>query len=112
MRYYPVFLDLEGRSVIIVGGGAEAAQKLRLMAKTPAKLVVIAPFAEEELCAEIDATGATWLAREFDADDLHGAALVGLTSSLPGFYLGLRYVSGEAICLLQPAVVKSGKIRS
>ncbi len=76
MRYYPVFLDLEGRSVIIVGGGAEAAQKLRLMAKTPAKLVVIAPFAEEELCAEIDATGAAWLAREFDADDLHGAALV------------------------------------
>jgi len=43
---------------------------------------------------------------------LHGAALVGLTSSLPGFYLGMRYVGGEAICLLQPAVVKSGKIRS
>jgi hypothetical protein len=43
---------------------------------------------------------------------LHGSALVGLTSSLPGFYLGLRYVSGETICLLQPVVVKSGKIRS
>ena len=43
---------------------------------------------------------------------LHGSALVGLTSSLPGFYLGLRYVSGEALCLLQPAVVKSGRIRS
>lgn len=43
---------------------------------------------------------------------LHGSALVGLTSSLPGLYLGLRYVSGEALCLLQPAVVKSGRIRS
>jgi succinate-acetate transporter protein len=43
---------------------------------------------------------------------LHGSALVGLTSSLPGFYLGLLYVSGEAICLLQPEVVKSGKVRS
>jgi len=43
---------------------------------------------------------------------LHGSALVGLTSSLPGLYLGLRYVSGETICLLQPGVVKSGKIRS
>jgi len=43
---------------------------------------------------------------------LHGSALVGLTSSIPGLYLGLRYVSGEAICLLQPQVVKSGKIRS
>jgi succinate-acetate transporter protein len=43
---------------------------------------------------------------------LHGSSLVGLTSSLPGFYLGLRYISGEAICLFQPAVVKSDRIRS
>ena len=41
---------------------------------------------------------------------LHGAALVGLTSSLPGLYLGLRYLVNETICLLQPAVVKSGKV--
>jgi hypothetical protein len=33
MRYYPVFLDLEGRCVVIVGGGDAAAQKQRLMAK-------------------------------------------------------------------------------
>lgn len=76
MRYYPVFLDLEGRTVVIVGGGAEAAQKLRLIARTPARAVVVAPFADEETCTEIDAAGAVWLAREFDADDLHGAALV------------------------------------
>lgn len=76
MRYYPVFLDLQDRCAVIVGGGAEAAQKLRLMAKTPARLLVIAPQACEELCHEIDAFNATWLAREFDADDLHGAALV------------------------------------
>ena len=43
---------------------------------------------------------------------LHGSALVGLTSSLPGLYLGLRYISGEALCLFQPTVVKSGRIRS
>ncbi len=76
MRYYPVFLDLEGRIVVIVGGGAEAAQKLRLVATTPARIVLIAPLAGEETCREIDAAGATWLARDFDADDLHGAALV------------------------------------
>jgi len=75
MRYYPVFLDLEGRTVIIVGGGAEAAQKLRLMAKTPARLVVVTPFAEQELSREVDASGACLIPREFDADDLHGSAL-------------------------------------
>ncbi|MEO9877379.1 MAG: siroheme synthase CysG [Anderseniella sp.] len=76
MRYYPVFLDLEAKTVVIVGGGAEAAQKLRLMAKTPARIVVITPFAERELSTEIDVAGACLLSREFDADDLHGAALV------------------------------------
>lgn len=76
MRYYPVFLDLEAKTVIIVGGGAEAAQKLRLLAKTPARIVVITPFAEREICTEIDAAGACLVSREFDADDLHGASLV------------------------------------
>ena len=97
MRHYPVFLDLEGRTAVIVGVGAEAAQKLRLMAKTPARLVVVTPFAEEELCHEMDATGATWLAREFDADDLHGAALV--------FACGLDDTS-------ENAVVAAGKARN
>ncbi|NNJ75466.1 MAG: uroporphyrinogen-III C-methyltransferase [Anderseniella sp.] len=76
MRYYPVFLDLEAKTVIIVGGGVEAAQKLRLMAKTPARIVVITPFAERELSTEIDAAGACLISREFDADDLYGASLV------------------------------------
>lgn len=76
MRYYPVFLDLEAKTVVIVGGGAEAAQKLRLMAKTPARIVVVTPFAGRELCSEIDTSGACLLSRDFDADDLHGAALV------------------------------------
>jgi succinate-acetate transporter protein len=43
---------------------------------------------------------------------LHGAALVGLTSSLPGIYLGLRYVGSEAAWLLHPGVIRSGKLRS
>lgn len=76
MRYYPVFLDLEAKTVVIVGGGAEAAQKLRLLAGTPARIVVITPFAERELCEEIDASDACLVSREFDADDMHGAVLV------------------------------------
>lgn len=76
MRYYPVFLDLEAKTVVIVGGGAEAAQKLRLMAKTPARIVVITPFAERELSTEIDTAGACLISRDFEADDLHGASLV------------------------------------
>ena len=43
---------------------------------------------------------------------LHWAALIGLTSSLPGFFCGMRYVGTEAVEFLQPHAVKSGKVRS
>ncbi len=96
MRYYPVFLDLEGRTVVIVGGGEEAAQKLRLMAKTPARLVIITEFAGQELSLQADACGACIIPREFDADDLHGAAMV--------FACGLDEVEEDA-------VVEAAKLR-
>ena len=43
---------------------------------------------------------------------LHSSALIGLASSLPGLYLGLRHTSGEALHLFHPEMVRSGKIRS
>lgn len=43
---------------------------------------------------------------------LHSSALIGLASSLPGLYLGLRHVSFETMCLFQPDVARSEKIRS
>ncbi|MFA9443250.1 MAG: bifunctional precorrin-2 dehydrogenase/sirohydrochlorin ferrochelatase, partial [Hyphomicrobium sp.] len=42
MRYFPVYLDLDGREVLIVGGGEKALQKLRLLTKTNARLRVVA----------------------------------------------------------------------
>ena len=42
----------------------------------------------------------------------HSAALLGLASSLPGLYLGMRHLSGEALLILQPEMARSGKIRS
>jgi hypothetical protein len=41
---------------------------------------------------------------------LHSSALIGLASSLPGLYLGLRYIGGEALHLFQPEMARSGKI--
>jgi uroporphyrin-III C-methyltransferase/precorrin-2 dehydrogenase/sirohydrochlorin ferrochelatase len=75
MRYFPVFLDLEQATVLVVGGGEPAAQKLRLLQRTPARLVVLAEVA----CAEIEqmaATGRVELVRRaFRPRDLDGARL-------------------------------------
>ncbi len=42
MKHFPVFLALEGRRVVIAGGGEAALAKLRLVLKTEAKITVIA----------------------------------------------------------------------
>ena len=42
MKTFPMFLRLDGRRVVIAGGGEQAAQKTRLMLKTEAEIVVAA----------------------------------------------------------------------
>lgn len=51
MQAFPLFISTKGRTVLVFGGGAEAAAKLRLIAKTDAKIWLIAPSIET---AEID----------------------------------------------------------
>ena len=42
MQHFPIFLDLQGRRVIVAGGGDAALAKLRLLLKTEARLTVFA----------------------------------------------------------------------
>lgn len=73
MRYYPIFVDLEDRTVLIVGGGEEALRKARLVAKTPARIHVVA----EELSPEFASLPrVTWAGMAFAPDMLEGVALV------------------------------------
>ena len=51
LRYFPIFFDLDGRDVLIVGGGEKALQKLRLLAKTTARLRIVAPDVSEDIAA-------------------------------------------------------------
>jgi uroporphyrin-III C-methyltransferase/precorrin-2 dehydrogenase/sirohydrochlorin ferrochelatase len=49
MKYFPLFIDLEGRQVLVAGGGEKAVQKLRLLAKTAAQVTVVAETASPEI---------------------------------------------------------------
>ena len=49
MRYFPLFLDLDNRKAVIVGGGDEALRKVRLLLKTKARINIIAPALHDEL---------------------------------------------------------------
>lgn len=49
MKTFPMFIRTTGRRVVIVGGAEQAAQKMRLLLKTDADLIVVAPQLEDEL---------------------------------------------------------------
>ncbi|WP_336798933.1 siroheme synthase CysG [Kaistia sp. MMO-174] len=73
---FPAFHKVEGRRVVIVGGGDEAAAKIRLLAETSARLVVFATELEEGARRDLEAAGAKLETRALAAADLADAALV------------------------------------
>lgn len=49
MKTFPMFLKTNGRRIVIVGGGEQAAQKVRLVLKTSAEIVVVSDAPDMEL---------------------------------------------------------------
>ena len=43
MRYFPLFLDIKDKPVLLVGGGEVAARKYSLLAEAGASITVVAP---------------------------------------------------------------------
>jgi len=76
MKYYPAFLSLSDRPVLLVGGGEAAARKLRLLRKAGARVTVVARCANSEIAQLAEAEAVTLRRREFRPDDLDGQGLV------------------------------------
>ncbi|MBS3650168.1 uroporphyrinogen-III C-methyltransferase [Pseudaminobacter sp. 19-2017] len=76
LNAFPVFLKVEGRQVVIVGGGDEALAKARLLGQSSAELVIVADAAEDALRNWAAEHGATLVEAEYDVAHLRDAALV------------------------------------
>lgn len=76
MDRLPVFLDLRGRTCLVVGGGAVAARKVRLLRRAGARVRVVAPHLGGELAALAAEGAVEHRARAFRPEDLDGCALV------------------------------------
>jgi uroporphyrin-III C-methyltransferase / precorrin-2 dehydrogenase / sirohydrochlorin ferrochelatase len=76
MRYFPIFADLENTNVLVVGGGEQAAQKVRLLRKANACITVVAESVTDEL-RELEDQNAIWIVlRAFLISDLEGQRFV------------------------------------
>lgn len=76
MNHFPIFLNVEGRRIVVAGGGEAAIAKLRLLLKTTARLTVIAETPSREIERLARTAKLHLIRRVFAAGDAQGAALV------------------------------------
>lgn len=74
--WYPIFLDLRGRAVLVVGGGALAAEKVRGLRAAEAEITVAAATLGPELAALRDAGAIAHIPREYREGDMIGFGVV------------------------------------
>ncbi len=76
MRYYPIYLDLKGRRVLVVGGGAIAEGKAQQLVDAGALVRIVSPALADGLSKLIEQGIIEYRAGEFVADDLNNVFLV------------------------------------
>ena len=76
MKYLPLFHNLRGSRVLVVGGGEIALRKSRLLADAGALLRVVAPEIETQLAELVAASGGECLLRGYAETDLDGCGLI------------------------------------
>jgi uroporphyrin-III C-methyltransferase/precorrin-2 dehydrogenase/sirohydrochlorin ferrochelatase len=75
MKHFPIFVALEGRRVVLSGGGEAALAKLRLLMKTEANLTVVASKVDRQIVAWASEGLLTLINREMQPGDAMCARL-------------------------------------
>jgi uroporphyrin-III C-methyltransferase / precorrin-2 dehydrogenase / sirohydrochlorin ferrochelatase len=83
MSLFPIFVKLQGRLVVVVGGGSIAAGKIPGLLQARAQVRVVAPQINAEIAEWARTAEIEWIAREFASGDLEGIHLVVAATSLP-----------------------------
>lgn len=95
MKTFPMFLQMAGRNVVIVGGGEQAAQKARLILKTEARLVLVAQALDPELAALVR-DGRAAQVTTLSVDVFRGAALVFVATGCVGLDYAAHALAKDA----------------
>ena len=76
MRYFPAFLDLQGRSAVVIGGGRVAERKVLTLLACGARVTVISPALTPKLSYLVQAGAIRRHARRWRPVDLKEAFLI------------------------------------
>jgi siroheme synthase-like protein len=122
-RYYPIFLDLVDKPVIVIGGGAVACEKVAGLRKAGARITIVSPELAEELAELRDAGEVIHIARAWRPSDLDenwtvvmvatddGAVNKEATNESRARRIWVNAADDPANCdFILPSVVRKGKI--
>ena len=74
---YPIFVNLQGRNCIIVGGGRVAERRMHSLAAQGAVVTIVSPEATPKIVSASEANSAvSWTPDTFQPNQLNGAFLV------------------------------------
>ena len=76
MAKYPIYLELSGRRVVVIGAGAVAARKAQSLLDAGARLVIVAEHINDILTTLCQGTNAKLIQSRYSKDYLVGAVLV------------------------------------
>jgi siroheme synthase-like protein len=120
--YYPIFLDVEDRGVVIIGGGNVCARKAETMLRYGARVTVVSPVFTGEI-EQWACAGAIAIKRKpYDASDLEGASIViastddqrvneQIAADCRARKIPVNVVDVTPLCeFIVPAIVESGSI--
>jgi precorrin-2 dehydrogenase / sirohydrochlorin ferrochelatase len=123
MRTHPVFLCLEGRLCVAVGGDRLIEDKVNACRRAGADVAVVAPELTPALHGLADAGAVRWHARDYRSGDLRGAVVAYASSGDPPTIAALREEATrervllnvidvpDACSFLAPAVVARGDLQ-
>src|SRR5271163_2588950 len=84
MSLFPIFVKLEGRLIVVVGGGNVAEAKISGVLAAGARIRLIAPAITAQIAEWVRFGKIDWLPKEFATTDLDGAFLTIAATSAPG----------------------------
>jgi siroheme synthase-like protein len=121
--YYPIYLDIEERPVLIIGGGEVCARKAETMLRYGARVTVVSPAFTDEI-ERWAADGQVTLRRKlYEEADLDGAAIVIASTDDPCINariardcrrrrIPVNVVDVTHLCeFIVPAIVETGSIQ-
>ena len=76
MEHLPIFLDVKGKRVLVVGGGTQAARKAEMLVRAGCDLTVIAPELNEDLASLVQDYPINYKITELNADDVESCLIV------------------------------------